>query len=95
MLKTKMYVGMYEIRNYCIEKNYYTNGTNEEYERLLDSVGYGSEVTLSDLERIADDIIDKTDFSDKYKQGYKYIDLLEMVTYDLINDVVTHCIERV
>lgn len=44
------------IRNACIEKNWYTCGNCEEYEKILSYANKLEEVTTDDLETIATDI---------------------------------------
>lgn len=44
------------LRNLCIEKNWYTKGTNEQYSNLLSFADDKENVTTLDIVRIAEDI---------------------------------------
>lgn len=47
-----------ELRSLCIEENWYTKGTIEEYNNLLCKVANIKNVTTDDIVEIAQDIVD-------------------------------------
>lgn len=49
------------IRNACIERNWYTCGNCEEYEKILSYADKLKEVTTDELEKIATDIKNHSD----------------------------------
>lgn len=58
-----------ELRSLCIRKNWYTRGTNEEYENLLSLTGSAWEpvhLTTEKLAEIATDIMCHSDMSPDY-----------------------------
>ena len=58
----KLYSG--DLRNLCIKKNWYTLGTNEEYDRLLTLADRYDNVNTATIVNIAEDIKNhsKTDY---------------------------------
>ena len=59
---------MYKLRSLCIEHDWYTCGTNEEYDalfdRLYDEIGCLVNMTTEKLAEIADDIMEHSRISD-------------------------------
>lgn len=59
----KRTINAYDLRNFCIEWNLYTNGSNEEYEKLLfdnkiaRKFAKQQNITINDIYSIALDII--------------------------------------
>ena len=53
------------LRSYCIKHDYFTRGTNEEYEAMFNLIrgGRGWDVSLGTLFRVADAIYEHTDWS--------------------------------
>lgn len=49
------------LRSVCIEKNWYTFGTNEEYTHLLFDLANGRNLTTDDIVEIAMDIMEHSD----------------------------------
>ena len=49
-----------DLRNLCIKNNWYTLGTNEEYQDMLFRADGLENVTTEDIARIAQNIMDKT-----------------------------------
>jgi hypothetical protein len=64
-----------ELRNVCIENDYYTSGTNADYEKLLSYVQKKSEkhktITIKDIERITTDIYQHSN-TEKIMNKYGY-----------------------
>lgn len=52
----KRFITRYAVRSLCIEKNWYTSGTNEEYGEMLTFVEELEEATTEALAIIATDI---------------------------------------
>lgn len=50
-----------DLRRLCIKNNWYTRGTNEEYEKMLTFVDACDNVTTADIVKIATDIICHSD----------------------------------
>lgn len=51
---------MHDLRSACISNNFYTGGTNEEYERLLLSLDE-LELTLENMQKVAEDILEHSE----------------------------------
>lgn len=56
--KEKRFISWDEVRRLCIEKRWYTRGTNEQYTELAIFVEDLEEVTTEDLVIIANDILE-------------------------------------
>lgn len=56
--KEKRFISWDEVRSLCIEKRWYTRGTNEQYTELAIFVEDLEEVTTEDLVIIANDILE-------------------------------------
>lgn len=62
-MKTKFNTNWSTLRNYCVEKEFYTRGTNQEYSDMFNFFGMISEANsfeemTSILERVVRDILD-------------------------------------
>lgn len=83
----------YDLRNLCIRKNWYTNGTNEEYWKLFQLLTkdfHSAEMTTEKLVEIATNIYNHSD-EDDCTDGYLSIpDIL----YDLARTCSTVFIEQ-
>lgn len=56
-----------DLRRLCIQKNWYTGGTNEEYEHLLcDLAGSKENIGTDDIIAIADDIMQHSHLDPEY-----------------------------
>lgn len=66
----KRTLSMYRLRNLCVRNNWYTRGTNEDYDRLLSSVHNDKyeavEMTTEKLAELAEDIMRHSDMSADY-----------------------------
>lgn len=51
-----------KLRNLCIEKNWYTGGTNEEYGHLLYTLAGKDNLTTDDIVNIVNDIMLHSEF---------------------------------
>lgn len=73
------------LRRVCIENNWYTNGTNEEYghlfDRLRDCCGYAENLTTEKLVEIATDIWEHSEMPCDYT--------LETVLFELARNCYT------
>lgn len=61
-----------QIRSLCIREQYYTNGTNDEYSKLLTYVDDHRELSEESLEWIAQDILDHSCYFDETKSNIKF-----------------------
>ena len=53
-----------DLRNLCVEEDWYTCGDNDEYGHLLlDLAGHKENITTDDIVEIASDIIEHSDLS--------------------------------
>ena len=71
-----------KVREMCIRNQYYTSGTNEEYDKMFQKC----QLDYSILE-IAKDIFEHTDINlHMYQVGCSERELLESICFNLIND---------
>ena len=76
-----------KVRTMCIKDGYYTRGTCEQYDNLLYNLCDKEEVTLEDIEKIAVDILDHSDWrAKKYEYGCSFEELQAIVMTKLINE---------
>lgn len=76
-----------KVRQMCIKDNYYTKGTNNEYENLLLNLCNDKNMTLKKIEKIATDILQHSDWQSKSRSyGCEYDELLKSVMANLINE---------
>lgn len=76
-----------KVRGLCIKDSFYTRGTCEEYDNLLFNLCEKEEVTLEDLETIAIDILDHSDWRKKKDEyGCSFDELRAIVMTNLINE---------
>ncbi len=59
--KEKRFISWDKVRNLCIEKRWYTRGTNGQYTELAIFVEDLEEVTIEDLVIIANDILEHSE----------------------------------
>lgn len=69
----------YNIRKMCIQNEFYTCGTNKQYEKLMDFVS-SHEPTMESIEWVAKDIIDHSSFEDDYP--------ITAMMFHVVNDCV-------
>ena len=83
------------VRNMCIKEGYYTRGTNQEYCNLLcEMCDYNGSASLEDLEKIATDILEHSDWEKIAEEyGASYDELVRMVMADLLNECCYTIIE--
>lgn len=77
-IKVVRKIGRDKVRNLCIRRNFYTRGTNEDYENLLYVLLPKETVTLTDelLVAVVDDIF-------KHSEVYGEDGLMERFGYDI------------
>lgn len=75
-----------EIRMVCIEENWYTLGTNEEYTEMLNNCN-GMEYTKKRLFKIAKNIYEHSEFYGY--EGYEKYDILENIMFILAKKCIT------
>ena len=84
------------VRSLCIKEKYYTCGDNAAYMNLLTTLcGSEKEMTMDDLEEIADDILMHSDgeiFSERYGSPEE---VFEAVLWQLINECCIVSVERI
>lgn len=74
------------VRNLCIENNYYTKGTCEEYAAMFDLCRTVNPST-NDFEQIAVDIMEHSDVQDWCERsGMPPMAMVECIMYELINN---------
>lgn len=84
-----------KVRSLCIKESYYTRGTCTEYMHLLNDL-CDKEVTMDDLEEIAEDIMKHSDIErvcDQY--GCIEDDVFENILFELINECCVAIVERI
>lgn len=83
------------VGNMCIKEGYYTRGTNEEYCNLLCKMcDYNANTSLEDLEKIAADILEHSDWEKKAEEyGAPYDELVRIVMTNLLNECCYTIIE--
>lgn len=74
---------MYDMRNYCIRHDYYTNGDNKAYSTMLNFVE-DNEPTAKNVELVAIDIITH---SDKIYSIFRDGDI-DYITCEIWNEVI-------
>ncbi|MGL6198610.1 MAG: hypothetical protein ACRC3H_06705 [Lachnospiraceae bacterium] len=67
------------LRHLCIERNWYTCGTNEEYENLFDMVDKET-LTTDDIVEITQDIIDHSEISTEEEFEDVAFEVLQITT---------------
>lgn len=83
-----------KVRRMCINEDFYTCGTNEDYGNLLFNLCDKENVTLADIEEIAADILVHSVWERKAESyGCDYDELLANVMGNLINDCCYSYIE--
>ena len=79
---------MEKLRMLCVNKGYYTEGTVEDYEKLLLFVK-DSEMTTENIYKVAVDIINHSNVAPYYKQeGYN--DMLTNIMYNIADACYTY-----
>lgn len=88
MFKQETKIFSDKVRSLCIKDNYYTMGNNEQYENLLFNLCDESKsITLKQIEKIADDILQHSDWEKKAKSyGCDYDFLKICLMENLINE---------
>ena len=73
----------------CIRQDWYTRGTNEEYERMLSTASEKENLSTEDIVEIATDILEHSD-SDRIMSSYGmgYDEILESVMFEIANAAV-------
>lgn len=72
----------YDMRNYCINRNFYTRGDNEAYSSMLDFVRE-NDPTYKNVELVAIDIISHSDRYSIFSEGD-----VDFIANEIWNDVV-------
>ena len=70
---------VYDIRKMCIQNEFYTCGTNKQYEKLMNFVS-DHEPTMEAIEWVAKDIIDHSSFEYDYP--------ITSMMFHVVNDCV-------
>lgn len=84
-----------KVRSLCIKESYYTRGTCTEYTHLLNDL-CDKEVTLDELEEIAEDIMNHSDTESYCEQyGGSEEEMVENLLYELINECCVVTVERI
>lgn len=82
------------VRSMCIKEEYYTRGTNTEYSNLLFNLCDNDNASLEDLEKIAVDILEHSDWEKKAAEyGVSYDELVRSVMTNLLNECCYTIIE--
>lgn len=84
-MKISYHVNSYEVRDLCIQEQYYTSGNNDEYCNMLFRLCKGH--TLKDIERIAKDIYEhsnKERLADYYRDSEKPVE--KVIAEYIINE---------
>lgn len=74
-----------DVRTLCIEHNWYTNGTSDEFCQMLDSIRKRKNITANFIYTIACDIFVHSNLKD---WGENIDDVLENLMCYIINDCV-------
>ena len=75
----------FRVRELCIDRKWYTRGTNEEYSHLFDLCNAGT-CTLSEVIEVAQDIFEHSDVERiEHHTGLGGDDVLTMIAEELIN----------
>lgn len=79
----------------CIRQEWYTMGTNEEYEQMLSTASGKENLMTDDIVEIATDILEHSD-SERIMSSYgmDYDDVLKSVMFEIAN-AATVFVERV
>lgn len=87
----------YKVRALCIQDNLYTEGSNEEYSHLLNTLCKDDvDQTLDSLGVIAEDLIKHSDLENLLNQfGCDEEELLQSIMWELINECCITYLERV
>lgn len=84
-----------EVKAMCIKDGFYTCGTNAEYCHLLFDLCENKDASLEDLEEIAIDILDHSDWEKKASEyGTDRDELLRIVMTNLLNECCYTFIEK-
>lgn len=71
-----------DIRNLCTKENWYTTGSNKQYEHLLlDLCEWKENLTTEDIVEIAKDIIDHSEFK---ADGRTEAEVIESVAFEVM-----------
>lgn len=76
-----------DVRNLCIEKNFYTRGNITEYYKMLGMCG--PDMTPEKVVEIAQDIVDHTDPENEWLAPYEALDEVIEYLQDLLKTRVT------
>lgn len=76
------------VRALCIRENLFTRGNNSEYSYLLDTLcSWEKEVTVDELELIADYILDHSNVLEKMNTyGCDHLEVKKILMYNLVSD---------
>lgn len=87
----------YKVRQLCIQDNLYTEGNNEEYSHLLNTLCKDDvDQTLDSLGVIAEDIIKHSDLENLLNRfGCDEEELLQSILWELINECCITYLTRV
>ena len=84
-----------EVKAMCIKDGFYTCGTYAEYCHLLFDLSENKDASLEDLEEIATDILDHSDWEKKASEyGTDRDELLRIVMTNLLNECCYTFIEK-
>lgn len=98
----KMFINFDSVRAICIEKEWYTRGTNADYEKLYDFIeSINNEARVNwrkprktwskrNVLKVAEDIVNHSDPDNFLSDDYR--DRLESVLWDIYNRIANYCI---
>ena len=101
-MTVKMFINFDSVRAVCIEKEWYTRGTNTDYEKLYDFIeSINNEARVNwrkprktwskrNVLKVAEDIVNHSD-SDNFLCN-DYNERLECVLWDIYNRIADYCI---
>lgn len=94
MLKETRKIDHLKVRSLCVKNNYYTCGTNEEYNKMFSHCK--GKMTIKKIEYIANDIFNHSDI-ETFKSTYGCSDeeLIENIAFELINDCCYTTVETI
>jgi hypothetical protein len=71
----------------CVNENYYTRGTNEDYERMFEMChSYAGVDDVETVEKISEDIVNHSEV----EEGMSKLEMKELIMYRLLGCMISY-----
>ena len=92
MIYYQVVISKWEMRDLCIKYHWYTRGDSKAYDNMLDmcdDAGGSVKMTEELLNKLTEDILLHSDWTDLEENGYDTQDIMERVAWLIMNEGTT------